>query len=140
MIRSTGNPGLEQLRPGNGLDPFNQFRVGLRLPHHLRQSPEPQGMSTTGERVFLSGRVESDIAPDSESGRRMTNNALVLDDTTDCNFEPESGLVNPRRVNHGRFLIPFRPDGWQYLVPKILGQFVVVTRDKSGSRELAGGA
>jgi hypothetical protein len=48
-----------------------------------------------------------------------------------ANFDPNPNIVNPATGKQGRFIIP-SDRTLQYLDPKIAGQFVVVTADKSG--------
>jgi len=48
-----------------------------------------------------------------------------------ANFDPNPNIVNPATGKQGRFIIP-SDRTLQHLDPKIAGQFVVVTADKSG--------
>jgi len=129
-----GNPrGAISYGTGNGLDPFTNFLLGLPPTSVIYVNlPRPPMDVYNWEQGFF-------FQDDWKVTSRLTMNLglryelitpFVENHDLVANFDPNPSIVSPMG-KQGRFIIP-SDRTLQYLDPKITGQFVVVTADKSG--------
>jgi hypothetical protein len=130
-----GNPrGAISYGTGKNLDPFTNFLLGqpATTVTYVNLPRPPMDVYNWEQGFFfqddwkVTSRLTVNLGLRYELITPFIENRDLM-----ANFDPNPSIVNPATGKQGRFIIP-SDRTLQFLDPKIAGQFVVVTADKSG--------